>query len=115
MKRTDSNEWLLREKGRNRAKIGLTKEAAQELEEIVFVKLPKLGQVFKAEDEAVILESVKAAADTYAPIGGRIVSINEKLLIKPNLVITDPHGEGWLYEIEFESDAEYQALQDYKC
>ncbi len=114
MKVTDSNEWLLKEKDKNRARVGLTKRAAVELDNVVFVKLPKVGQVFKIGDEVAILESVKAAADTYSPISGKVVAINEKLLHSPELVHKDPYGEGWLYEIEFESEDEYQSLSDHK-
>lgn len=113
MKVTDSNEWIKFDNEEKKCRVGLTKKAAAELDKIVFVKLPKVGQTFKGGEEAAILESVKAAADSYSPLGGKIVSINEKLLIEPELVTSDPYGEGWLYEIEFDDEKEYQALPDH--
>ena len=113
MKITDSNEWVVKDQDTRRVRVGLTKKAAAELDKIVFVKLPSVGENFKSGDEAVILESVKAAADSYSPVEGRVVSINERLSTEPDLITTDPYGEGWLYEIELTQEDEYDRLQDH--
>lgn len=113
MKITDSNEWVIKDQETKRVRVGLTKKAAAELDKIVFVKLPNVGESFKSGEEAVILESVKAAADSYTPLEGRVVSINERLASKPELITSDPYGEGWLYEIELSNEGDYDLLQDH--
>ena len=114
MKKTDSNEWILKEEGDScRARVGLTKKAAHELEQIVFVKLPQVGDLVEKGEEIAVLESLKAAADAYSPAQGRITAVNDKLLKTPNLITTDPYGQGWLYEIELFNVSEYHSLEDH--
>jgi glycine cleavage system H protein len=95
---TDSHEWIKKDK--DIATVGITKKASDEIGEIVYIELPKLGQSVKKGEEVVILESTKAAIDSYAPIDGFVVEVNEKLKNRPELVNQDPEGEGWLYKLQ---------------
>lgn len=111
MKVTDSHEWVLKEG--ETATVGITQKAGAELGNIVYVQLPKIGAVMKQGQEAAILESTKAAADTYAPVSGKVIAVNEKLLESPDLVNKDPQGEGWLYQLEMIHPIEYEKLESY--
>lgn len=94
---TDSHEWVKREG--NIATIGITKKASKELGEIVYVELPKVGQKIKKGEEVVVLESTKAAIDSYAPVSGEVIAINHLLVSQPELVNSDPEGAGWIYRV----------------
>ncbi len=113
MKRTESNEWVLKvdEKGKL-VRVGLTYRAALELGEVVFVKLPRVGQKTEVNEEIAILESVKAAVEMYAPLKGTVVAVNERLLTDPDLVTKTAYPEGWLYEIELDNEEDYHSLSD---
>ena len=95
--RTDSHEWVRKEGGV--AIVGITKRASQELGEIVYVDLPKVGQRVQKGEEVVVLESTKAAVDSYAPLDGVVVEVNEVLVSRPELVNRDPEKDGWLYKL----------------
>ncbi len=95
---TDSHEWVKRDN--NIVTVGITKKASEEIGEIVYIELPKVGQKIKKGEEVVILESTKAAIDSYAPIDGTVIEVNEKLKNKPELVNYDPEKEGWLYKLK---------------
>lgn len=97
---TDSHEWIKKEEGV--VTVGITKKAADEIGEIVFVELPLVGVSVKKGEEVVILESTKAAIDSYAPLDGRVVEVNEKLKTNPDLINHDPLHEGWMYKLEIE-------------
>lgn len=112
MKHTDSHAWVKREG--NLVKVGITERASKELGEIVYIELPKVGAKVKANDETAVLESTKAASDTYAPVSGEIVEVNQKLEQTPSLINSDPHGHGWLYTIKMSHPQEYDALPDYR-
>ena len=79
---------------------------------MVFVELPEVGQVVAAQAEAGVVESVKAASDIYAPMGGTICAINEALDDAPETVNQDPYGDGWFFRIEPDDAAEYDELLD---
>ena len=99
MKRyTQFHEWM--ENRENRVRIGLSKKAVKELGEIMYITLPSLGSDLKEGDEAVVLESTKAATDSYMPVSGRFVAVNANLKESLDLLNDDPEGAGWLYEIE---------------
>ena len=78
--------------------------------DIVFVELPDVDDEVSSGDSIVVLESVKAAADVYAPVDGVIVEVNEGLEDDPALVNTDPYGDGWLVAIELADEAELDGL-----
>jgi glycine cleavage system H protein len=95
---TDSHEWIKKEG--SVVTIGITHKAAEEIGEIVYVDLPKIGQkIFKGE-EVVVLESTKAAIDSYAPLSGEVIEINHLLKEKPELINQDPENSGWIYKIK---------------
>jgi glycine cleavage system H protein len=94
----DSHEWL--KKDGDVATIGITKKAGIELGEIVYIDLPKVGQTIQKGEEVVVLESTKAAIDSYAPVSGVVVEVNPNLALEPGLVNVDPEGHGWLYRVK---------------
>jgi glycine cleavage system H protein len=108
MRFTPSHEWMDL-KGKI-AKVGVSDYAQKELGQVVYIQLPKIGQVLKAGEEACILESTKAATDLYAPASGKVIAINEALLKNPSLINTAPETDGWLFQIELENLAEWDAL-----
>lgn len=97
---TDSHEWI--KKDQEIVTVGITKKASEEIGEIVFIELPLEGMIVKKGEEVVILESTKAAIDSYAPFDGRVISINEKLKSQPELINQDPTGEGWMYKLKID-------------
>ena len=85
--------------------IGITEYAQKELGDVVFVELPQVGTEIEQGDEMGSIESVKAVSELFAPVSGEVVEVNEKLADKPELVNTDPYGEGWMIKVKM-SDAE---------
>lgn len=107
---TRDHEWVKIEG--NLVKVGITDFAQHELGDIVFVELPELEEEFAEGDAFAVLESVKAAADVYAPLAGVVVEINEDLEDDPSLVNSDPYGNGWLAVFELVEDEEISGLMD---
>jgi len=106
-----SHEWVAIENGV--ATVGISDHAQQEITDVVFVDLPKPGRkVLKGEAIAVV-ESVKAAFDIYAPIGGEVTASNDSLAGNPALVNQAPHGEGWLFKIKPADAKEADSLMDF--
>ena len=100
---TVEHEWLkVQEDGQ--ARVGITDYAQDSLSDVVFVELPEVGEQFTRGEVMAVAESVKAASDIYAPISGKIVSINEKLEESPELVNESPYEFGWMVLIEPEGD-----------
>ena len=95
---TDTDEWVLVEG--DVATVGITDYAQRKLRDIVGVELPEPGQRVKKGDPVAAIESVKAAADVYAPLSGEVVEVNERLLDEPELLNQDPYGEGWMFKIK---------------
>jgi glycine cleavage system H protein len=83
----------------NKARIGITEHAAEQLGDVVFVELPEVGATLKTNEIFGTIESVKAASEIYMPIGGTVTAINTKLEAEPELVNESPYSEGWLMEI----------------
>lgn len=81
------------------ARIGITDHHQDALGEIVFAKLPEVGQSVAAGEAAAEVESSKSVSDVYAPISGSVVGINERLAANPGLLNSDPYGSGWLYDV----------------
>ena len=90
--------------------IGITDHAQQELGDIVYVDLPKVGTRIDAGKSLGSVESVKAVSDIYAPVSGEITGINESLADAPEKLNTDPHGEAWLVKIRLSNPEEIQHL-----
>ena len=100
---TVEHEWLkVQEDGQ--ARVGITDYAQDSLSDVVFVELPEVGDQFTKGDVMAVAESVKAASDIYAPISGKIVSINEKLEESPELINESPYEFGWMVLIEPEGE-----------
>ncbi len=92
--------------------IGISEHAQEQLGDIVFVDLPKVGAVFKAGDPAAVVESVKAASDVFCPAAGEVVAVNDKLVREPSLVNEDAQGRGWLFKIKLANESAIDALMD---
>lgn len=110
MKYTEEHEWL-RTEG-DIIVVGITGHAAEQLGDIVFVELPDVGTEVSKDDEAVVIESVKAASDILAPIDGEIVAVNEALGDNPALTNEDPVGEGWFFKIKASDPSQVDAYMD---
>lgn len=110
MRYTQSHEWVKVKEGI--AHVGISDFAQKELGDIVFVELPVEGHAVKAGDQAVVLESTKAAVDVYSPVSGKILSINQSLREHPEQVNLAPETGGWLYTIELEDPSEVVGLMD---
>ncbi len=107
---TPSHEWAKREG--NQIRVGITSYAQQEISDVVFVELPKIGKEVVKGKSISVIESVKAAFDIYAPVSGRVVAVNQTLESEPGLVNQDPYGRGWLFEIELKDPSEWETLLD---
>lgn len=98
LKYTENHEWLGVEG--NKGTVGITDHAQEQLGDIVFVELPQEGAEFSQGDVLANIESVKSVSEVYAPVSGKVIQVNEKLLDSPELVNQDPYGEGWIATIE---------------
>ena len=104
-----SHEWVRLEDD-GTATIGITDHAQEALGDVVFVELPEVGAQLGAGDEAGVVESVKAASDIYAPIGGEIIAINENLEDGPEVINADPYGDGWFFRMRLDDVADVEEL-----
>ncbi|WP_113907996.1 glycine cleavage system protein GcvH [Aliidiomarina celeris] len=111
LKYAPSHEWL-RDEGDGTYTVGITEHAQELLGDMVFVELPEVGDNVAAGDDCAVAESVKAASDIYAPVGGEVVAINEDLEDSPELVNSDPYGDGWLFKIKIDDDSDLANLLD---
>jgi glycine cleavage system H protein len=109
-KYTKTHEWI--KVTGNIGRVGLSNFAQDHLGEIVFVELPEVGAELKQGESFGVVESVKAVSDCYAPASGKVVRVNEKLVDSPELINSDPHGEGWLFEMELSDPGELDNLMD---
>ncbi|MBE27961.1 MAG: glycine cleavage system protein H [Euryarchaeota archaeon] len=102
---TKEHEWAsVQDDGKVR--VGITDHAQDALSDVVFVELPDIGSEFSKGDAMAVAESVKAASDIYAPVSGKIVSINDKLEESPELINESPYEFGWMVVIEPEGELE---------
>lgn len=107
---TDDHEWLRVENGI--ATVGITDYAQEQLGDLVFVELPETGKSLSKGDPAVVVESVKAASDVYAPADGEITAVNDKLADEPGLVNTAATGDGWLWKMKLADESQLEGLLD---
>jgi glycine cleavage system H protein len=107
---TATHEWIQVEEDSHHARVGITEHAQGLLGDIVFVELPAVTRRAKKSEEIAVLESVKAAADVYSPLSGEIVETNPVLSTTPELINSDPYGEGWLFRIKFSDPNELEIL-----
>lgn len=111
LKYTQNDEWL-RVDG-NQGTVGITDYAQEQLSDIVFVEiLVNEGDEVKQGDTCATVESVKAAADVYMPVSGKVIAINQALPDKPETVNSDPYGDAWMVKIEITNPAEVEQLMD---
>ena len=110
IKYTTDHEWI-RIEG-DVGTVGITQFAQEKLGDLVFVELPSVGASYDKGQTACTVESVKAAADVFAPVGGEIVAANDKVTAEPGLVNTSPTGDGWLFKLRIRDAAELAGLMD---
>ena len=108
LKYANSHEWV-RVSG-DVATVGITDHAQHELTDVVFVEVPAVGREVKAGEAVAVVESVKTASDIYSPVSGEVVEANKSVAEKPDLVNSDPYGQGWFYRIKLVNPAELNKL-----
>ena len=109
-KYTEDHEWV--EVDGDAGVIGISEYAQEQLGDVVFVELPEVGTVLDRGDEVAVVESVKAAAEVYAPVSGEVLEVNEDLNGDPSLVNTDPFGDGWFAKLKLSDPDELDDLMD---
>lgn len=107
---TEEHEWIVVEG--DVATVGITNYAQEQLGDVVFIELPDVGDEVEKDGNSVVVESVKAASDVYAPIGGTITEINESLAGEPEIVNKSAESKGWLYKMTIANPAELEGLLD---
>jgi glycine cleavage system H protein len=110
LKYTNDHEWL--QVNGNQALVGITDYAQNELGEIVYVDVTTTGQAISRNEVFGTIEAVKTVSDLMSPISGQILELNEKLEAQPELVNSDPYGEGWIIRITIDNPAEIDSLMD---
>ncbi len=108
---TPSHEWARLDDDGN-VVVGITDHAQEQLGDLVFVETPEIDSEVEAAAPVAVLESVKAASDIHAPVGGTILDANPELADEPELVNTDPYGRGWLFKISPQDGTELEQLLD---
>jgi glycine cleavage system H protein len=109
LKYTKEHEWI-QEISATKFRIGITDYAQSALGDIVYIQLPKSGSSVSANSVCGEVESTKSVSEIYAPITGKVVSVNEKLESNPEIINTDPYGAGWIAEIEISSNSLQEVL-----
>lgn len=107
---TSDHEWL-RIEG-DVATVGITDYAQQQLGDVVFIELPKVGRTLKKAEPAAVVESVKAASDVYAPISGEVIEVNDALASEPALVNSDAAGKAWFFKVRIADKNELGGMMD---
>ena len=107
---TEEHEYVKRTGEADIVLIGITDYAQGELGDVVYVELPKVGEVFGRSDVFGTLEAVKAVSELYCPLGGEIEAVNTRLDKEPGLVNSDPYGEGWMIRLRVKNTAELDQL-----
>ncbi len=107
---TSDHEWLAIDG--DVATVGITDYAQQQLGDVVFVELPKVGRALKKAEAAAVVESVKAASDVYAPVTGEVLETNAELVAEPALVNSDAQGKAWFFKIRMADRSELGGLMD---
>jgi len=105
-----THEWVALDDGV--ITVGITDFAQNQLSDLTFVELPEVDGLFKAREEAAVVESVKAAADVYAPLSGEIIAVNEDLEDAPELINKDPYGAGWIFKMKVDDESDVDLLMD---
>jgi glycine cleavage system H protein len=111
LKYSAEHEWV-RTGNAATVRVGITDYAAEQLGDIVYVSLPEVGAVVAAGDACGELDSTKSVSDVFAPVSGSVTAINGALEATPELLNSDPYGDGWLFEVEVAADNELDDLLD---
>lgn len=109
LKYADTHEWV-RLEDTGELTVGITDHAQDLLGDLVFAELPEVGQRFSAQEQCMLLESVKAASDIYMPVSGEISAVNTNLEDEPELINQDSFGEGWLFKLQADNASDVDAL-----
>jgi len=107
---TKTHEWLTVD-GKT-VTIGITDFAQSQLGDVVFLELPSPGRKLAVRESFGVVESVKAASDLYSPVAGRVSAVNDKLTAKPELINSDPYGDGWIMKVELAGDLPTDLLDE---
>jgi len=107
---SEDHEWILVDG--DSGTVGITNFAQEQLGDIVFVELPEVGKELTKGDEAAVIESVKAASELYAIVGGEVTEVNESLGDDPSQVNGDPMGNGWFFKMKIADAGELDGLMD---
>jgi glycine cleavage system H protein len=107
---TEEHEWLRLESGQGR--VGITAYAQEQLGDVVYVEVPQIGSTLSAMQPFGVVESVKAASDLFSPVGGTVAATNDQLKDHPELVNTDPYGDGWIMILDLADPSEAERLMD---
>ncbi|MAS05874.1 MAG: glycine cleavage system protein H [Ahrensia sp.] len=107
---TEDHEWIRVENGI--ATVGITGHAQEQLGDLVFVDLPSPGATVSKGDALVVVESVKAASDVYAPVDGEVKSVNDALTSEPGLINSSAEGDGWLWTMSIADESQLDGLMD---
>ena len=110
IKYTEDHEWV-RLDG-DTATCGISDYAQEQLGDVVYIELPEVGKALAVRDQIAVVESVKAASEVYAPVGGSVTEVNEALADEPTLVNQDATGEGWFIKLELDDASELDALMN---
>ena len=107
---TKTHEWVVVE-GKT-VTVGITDFAQSQLGDVVFLELPSTGRKLAVRESFGVVESVKAASDLYSPVAGRVTAVNDKLTANPELVNSDPYGDGWILKLELTTDLPSDLLDE---
>jgi glycine cleavage system H protein len=110
LKYTAEHEWIRLDGSRGR--IGITAFAQDQLGDVVYVELPAVGTAIRQMAVFGVIDSVKASSDLYAPVTGTVTAVNASLAANPELVNSDPYGEGWMIEVDLATPSELDGLMD---
>jgi glycine cleavage system H protein len=110
----ESHEWVRYDED-GTATVGITDHAQAQLGDMVFIEVPEPGMSYEQGDACAVVESVKAASDVYAPLTGEVIESNSALEDSPELVNTDPYGDGWLFRMQLSDLSEIDGLLDPKA
>lgn len=108
---TEEHEWV-KDQGEGVVRIGITDYAQQALGDVVFVTVPAIGETVSAGDPCGEVESTKSVSDLFSPLTGEVTAVNEALEATPELVNSDPYGQGWIFEMQVSDEGDLAKLLD---